>query len=197
MCVSSFFLMNKAARWSDVWGAVSCSYSWNAWLLFFILSLSPNQACNNCFGNLFLPAEHPSRHTYNSSSEKKKKKSSHIGSLWQKTIFINTPDGKKWILTISTRLFVLVPCPRGHGQGSGQTVHQAGAESWFPGRRELAKCFPKSLGTQALVPRHPWLLWRLYYLQFWIELNYSPCERQGQWVMWEIHSYPIGHWNIA
>lgn len=71
MCVPSFFLMNKAARWSDVWGAASCSYSWNAWLLFFILSLSPNQACNNCFWNL-LPAEHPSRHTYNSSSEKKK-----------------------------------------------------------------------------------------------------------------------------
>lgn len=68
---------------------------------------------------------------------------------------------------------------------------------WFQEGGREQSVFPKSLGTQALVPRHSLLLWKPYYLQFWIELNYSPCERQGQWVTWEIHSYPIGHWDTA
>ena len=127
----------------------------------------------------------------------KKKKNLHISDAYDKTIFVNTLDGEKWILTVSKRLSVLVPRPRRHGSGDGRTVCPAGAESRGPGRRGRAKCFPKSLGTQALVHRHLWLLWSLYYLQFWIELNYSPCERQGQRVMWETHSYPIGNRDLA
>lgn len=168
---------------------------WNAWLLFLILYLSHPKACNNCPWNIFLPVEYPSTHREKSTLEKKK--SSDIGCLWHKTIFISTLDGKKRILTISKRLFVLVPCPPRHGRGFCQTVPDAGAESPFSGRREGGKCFLKSLGTQPLVLRHPLLLWKLYYLQFWIELNYSPCERQGQRVMWEIPSYPIGRPDIA
>lgn len=126
-----------------------------------------------------------------------KKKNLHISDAYDKTIFVNTLDGEKWILTISKRLSVLVPRPRRHGRGGGRAVCPAGAESRGPGRRGIAKCFPKSLGAQALVHRHLWLLWSLYYLQFWIELNYSPCERQGQRVMWETHSYPIGHRDLA
>lgn len=70
-----------------------------------------------------------------------KKKNLHISDAYDKTIFVNTLDREKWILTISKRLSVLVPRPWRHGRGGGQTVCPAGAESWGPGRRGIAKCF--------------------------------------------------------
>lgn len=125
-----------------------------------------------------------------------KKKSSHIGCLWQN--YFRQHTGRR---EMDTHHFQTVICA-GSSSPEARQRRRPGCLSCRcrvpgPGRRGIAKCFPKSLGAQALVHRHLWLLWSLYYLQFWIELNYSPCERQGQRVMWETHSYPIGHRDLA
>lgn len=166
MCVPSFFPYEQSNVLEQCPSAEPPAATLQkAWLFFFnslsFTQESMQQMLLECFPALWLP--------FKLHIKEFPDKSSNILCFWQKTIWISTLDGKKCILTISMLLLAVVPhaCRQSRGFSPGWG---AGAESCLLAQ-EAGEAFPKVPRNSATCTQASLLLWKPYYLQFWIELN--------------------------